>query len=221
MFEEFGLKNLGNYHGLYVQSDTLLLADVLKNFRNKCIEIYELDPAHFLSAPGLAWQACLKKTRVELELLTDIDMLLMVEKGICHAIHWCPKANNKYMENYDKNIITTYHRVFRCKRFVPMGNISKLPINGFKWVKKISEFDDCFIKNYDENSNKGYFFEVDINYPTYLFNLHKDLPFLPGRKNLKNVISLFVTYDQENYVVHIRALKKTLNHGLILKRYKE
>ena len=92
-----------------------MLADVFENFRNKCIEIYELDPAHFLSTPGLAWQACLKKTRVELELLTDIDMLLMVEKGICHAIHWYAKANNKYMENYDKNIITTYHRVLRCK----------------------------------------------------------------------------------------------------------
>ena len=82
VFEELKLKNLGDYHDLYVQSDTLLLADVFENFRNKCIEIYELDPAHFLSAPGLAWQACLKKTGVELELLTDIDMLLMVEKGI-------------------------------------------------------------------------------------------------------------------------------------------
>ena len=64
-----------------------MLADVFENFRNKCIEIYDLDPAHVLSAPGLAWQACLKKTKVELELLTDIDMLLMVEKatkgGIC------------------------------------------------------------------------------------------------------------------------------------------
>ena len=115
MFEEFGLKILGNCHGLYVQSDTLLLADVLENFRNKCISVYELDPAHFLSAAGLAWQACLKKIGVELELLTDIDMLLMVEKGIYHAIHWYAKANNKYMENYDKNIITAYHRVFRCK----------------------------------------------------------------------------------------------------------
>ena len=82
VFEEFKLKNLGDFHDLYVQSNTLLLADVLENFRNRCIEIYELDPAHFLSAPGLAWQACLKKTGVELELLTDIDMLLMVEKGI-------------------------------------------------------------------------------------------------------------------------------------------
>ena len=82
MFEEFKLKNLGDYHNLYVQGDTLLFADVFENFRNICIEIYELDPAHFLSASGLAWQACLKETGVKLELLTDIDMLLMVEKGI-------------------------------------------------------------------------------------------------------------------------------------------
>ena len=67
VFKELGLKNLGDYHDLYVQSDTLLLADVFENFRNKCIEIYELDPAHILSAPGLAWQACLKKTEVELQ----------------------------------------------------------------------------------------------------------------------------------------------------------
>ena len=76
---------------MYVQSDVLLLADVFANFRNKCTEIYELDPAHFLSAPGLARHACLKKAGVELELLTDIDILLMAEKGIfggvCHAIH--------------------------------------------------------------------------------------------------------------------------------------
>ena len=92
---------------MYVQSDTLLLADVFENFRNMCIKVYELDPAHFLSAPGLAWQACLKKTEVKLELLTDADMLLMVEKGIrggiCHAICRCAKANNKYMKNYNKD----------------------------------------------------------------------------------------------------------------------
>ena len=90
VFEEFKLKNLGDYHDLYVQSDTLLLADVFENFRNKCIEIYELDPAHFLSTLGLVWQPCLKKKEVELELLTNIDILLMAEKGIrgriCHAI---------------------------------------------------------------------------------------------------------------------------------------
>ena len=89
IFKRFKLKNLGEYHNLYVQRDTLL-ADVFENFRNKCLEVYELDSIHFLLLPGLAWQACLKKTNVKLELLTDYDMLLMVEEGIrggiCHSI---------------------------------------------------------------------------------------------------------------------------------------
>ena len=97
VWEVFKIKNRGEYHDLYVQY-TLLLADVFKNFRDKCTEIYELNPVHFLSAPGLAWKACLKTTKVELELLTDIDMLLMIEKGIrgriCQAIYRHAKANN-------------------------------------------------------------------------------------------------------------------------------
>ena len=90
VFKKFNINNLGEYHDLYVRSDTLLLADIFENFRQTCLKNYELDPAHFVSLPGLAWQACLKKTNVELELLTDYDMLLMVEEGIrggiCHAI---------------------------------------------------------------------------------------------------------------------------------------
>ena len=115
VYKEFKSKNLGDYHDLYVQSDTLLLADVFENFRNKCIEIYELDPAHFLSALALAWQACLKKAGIRLELLTNIGMLLMDEKGtrggICHAIDRYFKANNKYMKNYDKNIESCLIRI--------------------------------------------------------------------------------------------------------------
>ena len=111
VFKEFNINNLGKYHDLYVESDTLLLVDVFENFRDKCIEIYKLDPAQFLSAPGLTWQACLKKTVIKLELLTDIDVLLMIEKGvrgeICHAMCRYAKANNKYMKNYNKNINCT------------------------------------------------------------------------------------------------------------------
>ena len=103
---------MGEYHNLYAQTDTLLLADVFENFRNKCIEIFGLDPVYFVSAPGLAWQACLKKTEVKLELLTDYDMILMIEKGIrggiCQATHRYAKANNKYMKNYDKNNESSY-----------------------------------------------------------------------------------------------------------------
>ena len=107
VWKEFNIKNLGEYNDLYVQSDTLLLADVFENFRDRCIEKYELNPAHFLSASGLVWKACLKKTEVKLELLTDNDMLMMFEKGIrggmCQAVHRYYKASNKYMKNYYKN----------------------------------------------------------------------------------------------------------------------
>ena len=105
VFNEY-CTNIGDYLDLYVQTDALLLADVFEKFRDKCIEIYGLDPSYFYSAPGLAWQACLKKTEVKLELLTDIDMLLMAEKGIrggmCQSMHRYAKANNKYMKNYNK-----------------------------------------------------------------------------------------------------------------------
>ena len=88
VFKKCNINNLGEYHDLYVRSDTLLLADIFENFRQSCLKNYELDPVHFVSLPGLAWQACLKKTNVELELLTDYDMLLMIEEGIrggiCH-----------------------------------------------------------------------------------------------------------------------------------------
>ena len=86
VFNKFNNNNLGDYHDLYVQSDTLLIADVFTNFRKVCFDTYELDPAHFLSAPGLAWQACLKKSNIELELISDVGMLLMIEKGICLGI---------------------------------------------------------------------------------------------------------------------------------------
>ena len=112
VWDVFKIKKLGEYHDLYVQSDTLLLADVFEKFRNTCIEIYQLDPAHFPSAPGLAWQACLKKTKVKLELLTGYDILLMIESGMrgdmYQANYKHAKANNKNMKNFNKNILSTY-----------------------------------------------------------------------------------------------------------------
>ena len=174
----------------------LLLADVFGNFRDKCIEIYGLDPAHFLSAPGLAWQACLKKTKVELELLTDIDMLLMVEKGtrggICQAIHRYAKANNKYMKNYNKDIISSYLMYLDANNLYGWAMSLKFPMNDFKRVEELSGFNERFIKNYNKNSDIGYFLEVDIDYPKELFNIHKDLPFLPERKKLINAKNVFV-----------------------------
>ena len=139
VFEYLINKNLGDYHNLYAQSDTLLLADVFENFRNMCLKVYEPDPVHFLSAPGLAWQACLKKTEVKVELLTDVDMLLMVEKGIrggiCHAIYRYAKAKNRYMKNYNKDKEEELLQYLDDNNLYGWAMSQKLPVNGFKWKK--------------------------------------------------------------------------------------
>ena len=212
VWETFEIRNLGEYHDLYIQCDTFLLADVFENFINMYFNEYGLDPAHFLSVPRLAWQVCLKKTKVELELLTDIDMLLMVKKGtrgrIFRAINRYAKANNKHMKNYNKDLISSY------LTYLDVNNLHHL--NGFKWVEKLSRFNNIFMKDYNENSNTGYFFEVDIDYPKKLFDLHKDLPFLLEGKKVNKVEKLiFGIEDKEKYVMNIRVLKQALNHGLV------
>ena len=129
-----------------------MLADVFEKFREKCIEIYDLDPSYFFSAPGLAWQACLKKTSVKLELLTDYQMLLMVEAGIrggmCQSTPRYAKANNKYMKNYDKKIESSYLTYLDANNLYGWAMSKKLPVNGFMWYNSyLSDFTEVFIKN--------------------------------------------------------------------------
>ena len=206
-------------HDLHVQSDTLLLADAFENFRNTCIKVYELDPDNFLSLPG--WQACLKKTNIKLELLTDYDMLLTVEEGIsggiCHSIHRYARANNKYMKNYDENKECSYIQYLDANNLYGWVMSQKLPVSGFKWVN--NEINEEFIKNYDENSGKGYTLEVDIKYPRKLHDLHSDLPFLPKKMKIDKCKKLVCNLrDKKKHVVHIKSLKQALNHVLKLKQ---
>ena len=115
---------------------------MFKNFRNKCRKVYELDPAHFVSLPGLAWQVCLTKTNIELELLTDYDMLLMVEKGIrggiCHSIHRFAKGKNKYMKNYNNNEESSYIRYLDANNLYGWAMSKKLPVNAFNGLIAIN-----------------------------------------------------------------------------------
>ena len=154
VWNTLNIKNLGEYHDLYVQSNTALLADVFENFTDTCLEIYGLDPAYFLSDPGLAWQACLKKTEVKLELLADKDMLLMFEEGIrgeiCQATYRYAEANNKYMKNYDKNKGSSFLICDDANNLYGFPMCKKLPVSDFKWIDDLSIFTEDFIKNYDE-----------------------------------------------------------------------
>ena len=146
-----------------------------------------LDPSYFYSAPGLAWQACLKKTRVELELLTDIDMLLMIENsirgGMCQATYRYVKANNKYMKNYDKNQGSSYLEYLGANNLYGWAMCKKLRVNGFKWVTKVDKFNEDFIKNYNENGDVGYFLEVDVKIEKNYLVLIKSYHFYQREKN--------------------------------------
>ena len=146
-----------------------------------------------------------KKTKVKLDLLTNIDILLMVEKGIrggiCHFIYWYAKANNKYIKNYDKNKESSYLQYWDVNKLYGWAMLQKLPVNNFEWIKNTSQFTEDFIKNYNEERDEGYFSEVDIQ---YLEKLHENL-----------VANL---HDKTEYAIHTRNLKQALNHRLVLEK---
>ena len=149
-------------------------------------------------------------------------MLLMVEKGIrggiCHGIHQCAKANNKYMKDYDTNKESSYLKYWDVNNLYGWPMSQKLPVNKFEWVEDTSQFNEDFIKNYNEESDEGYFLEVDVQYPENLHEFHNDLPFLPERMKLGKIGKLVTNlYDKNGYVIHIRNLKQAINHGLVLK----
>ena len=169
---------------MYLKSNVLLLADVFESFRKTVLEIYELDPAKFISTPSLVWQTALKKTQVKLDLITDIDMLWIIEKGIrggtCNAVNHYPEANNKYMPDYDENKQSSYLNYWEVNNFYCWEMSQKLPTCNFEWVEYISQFNEVFIKNYYENIEEGYILEVNVKYPAdiylyicmYIYNIY-------------------------------------------------
>ena len=164
-----------------------------------------------------------KKTGVELELLTDYDMLLMIEEGIRggirHAVHRYAKANNRYMKDYDESKESSYIQYLDANNLYGAAMSEKLPMNGFKWVSDILEIDKKFVKSYNNNSSKGYILEVDVDYPSKLHKLHSDMLFLPERMKIDKTQKLVCNlHDKKKYVVHISILKQALDHGLKLKK---
>ena len=216
VWETFGMKTMKDYHDLYLMTDVLLLADVFEEFRNICLSHYKLNPAWYYTTPGLAWDACLKFSKVELELLHDQDMLLMIEKGTFGGVSMIStrygKANNKYMtqekdgRDYDPSKPSTYIQYLDANNLYGWAMSKPLPTHGFKWMSR-SQINDwerwpCIL-------------EVDLEYPRELWELHSDYPLAPEHLVRGGVEKLVPNvYRKTKHVVHHEVLKTYLKHGL-------
>ena len=208
VWKTFKMKYFKDYHELYNKVDVLLLADVFENFRNICLENYELDPAHYYTAPGLAWDAALKVTDVNLELLSDIDMLLMVEKGIRGGVSMISnrygKANYKYMgDKFNSNEPSKYIQYLDTNNLYGWAMSKPLPTHGFKWMKTSEletwELHSCIL-------------EVDLEYPKKLHDLHNDYPLAPEQIVVNKFEKLIPNlWNKKNYV----NLKQYLSLGYL------
>ena len=218
VWKGFDMKNLGEYHDLYLKTDIILLSNVFKAFRNTCLKHYSLDLAHFYTSLGLAWQACLKKTGIRLELLTDPDMLLMFQRairgGITRAVLRYTQANNKYMgKKFGPEEGSSFLQYLDVNNLSGWAMSQPLPTGGFKWVNDVTPYEIA------KCASKDYLLEVDVKYPNELQDLHNDLPFMCEKMKINKVEKLvFNLYDKKKYVIHIRALNQALKHGLILEK---
>ncbi|XP_025160303.1 uncharacterized protein LOC112589825 [Harpegnathos saltator] len=206
IWQRFAIQTLGEYSDLYLKIDVLLLANIFENFRNSCIKSYGLDPAYYYTLPGFTWDAMLKHTDVNFELLTDIDMVMFIERGIRGGLSQCSgryaKANNKYMQSYDPLQPSSYLMYFDVNNLYGWAMCQQLPYAEFRWVDDVSNFD---VSSIALDSPIGYILEVDLEYPQHLHDAHTDLPFCPTRgkpPNKKQDKLLATLCDKQRYVIH-------------------
>ena len=240
VWSTFQIKDLGEYHDLYLRTDVLLLADVFENFRSTCLSHYRLDPCHYFSAPGLSWDALLRMTKINLDLISDTDQQLFIEKGIRGGIstitHRHAVANNKYMKSYNPEVESSYIMYLDANNLYGWAMSQSLPTGDFKWLDP-AEFEDFILENYTDDTIKGVILEVDLEYPKELHHLHNDYPLAPekilitddmlspyckGLKDSGNISSGRVhklvpnLMNKEKYVLHYRNLQQYLSLGMKL-----
>ena len=222
----------------------------LKRFRSLCLKEYQLDSVYFISTHSVVFEAMLKIKNAKIELFTDMNMVPMTEKGIQGSLTQVIKkhgiANNKYLPCYENTKKNVHLQYLDANNLYGYAMRKKLPLNGYKWANA-ENFDSDFIKTYDDNSDKGYLPEVDVEYPKELLSTHRDLPFLHekryklhkefGHKVMKEVEKAHkkvyktfnITHEPENkliptiqdknkYVVNISSLKLASKHGLHLQK---
>ena len=226
VWNTFECKSIRDYHDLYLKSDVLLLADVFENFRKTCLKHYKLDPVHYYTSPGLAWDACLKETGQQLQLLHDYDMLMMFERcirgGITHISKRYAEANNKYMKNYNPDVESSFIQYLDANNLYGWAMSQQLPTHGFSWMKNITKEKVMEILEKANHimfnkGRKGYIFEVDLEYPPHLWETHNDYPLAPEKMIVNGVEKLICHFKPRKiYVVHYRNLRQYLEMGMRL-----
>ena len=240
VWSAFNCRTMGDYHDLYLRTDVLLLADVFETFRKTSLQQYGLDPANYYSSPGLSWDALLKSTGVELELLTDYDMHLFVEKGLRGGISMASKryakANNPIVEGHDPDKPTTYIMYLDANNLYGWAMSQALPTGGFEWTDPPSTQE---LIDHPSDAEKGYILEVNLEYPEELHDAHNDYPLAVERLKVDN--TWMSDYQQkilrqvyggaphveveklvpnlrhkERYVLHYRNLQLYLSLGMRL-----
>ncbi|VEN55338.1 unnamed protein product [Callosobruchus maculatus] len=221
-----GCKTLGDYSDMYLTSDVLLLADVFENYRDLCLKTYHLDPAHYFTAPGLSWDAMLRHTKIELQLLSDIEMIHFFKKGIRGGVSTCitrkAEANNPHLPTFDATKPTSYIMYLDATNLYGYSMSQHLPLGQFEWmtsdeVKNFSEI----LPEVSDTSNVGYVLEVDLEVPRELHDFFNEYPFCPemitppGGKGKKLIPNL---YEKTRYIIHYRALQQCLKYGIVLKK---
>ena len=221
IWETFQMKNMGEYHDLYLKSDVVLLADVFENFRKPCLATYELHPCWYLTAPSFAWDCFLKITRVKMELLKRPDMHLFFEKqirgGVSTAFHRYAKANNKFMKDYDPSKPSSFIMYFDANSLYPTAMCKPLPLRDFKWMK------DDELQNWEsilKTDKQNCVLEVDLYYPQHLHDDHNDYPLAPERLKINGVEKLIPNLqDKTKMILHAASLKQYLDNGMKIKKF--
>lgn len=216
------MKTIGDYSDFYVTLDVTLLCDVMEEFRKTCMSAYGIDPLHCYTSPGLAWQAMLKMTKCKLQLLTDIDMVLMVESAIRGGITQCVtrhvKANNKHVNGYDETKESTYIGYFDANNLYGWAMSKPLPYGDFQWIDP-DQLPN--IESIPADGDIGYIMEVDFEYPESLHDLHCDFPLLPKNErppNGKYNKLLLTVEDKSRYTAHYSTIQQAVQLGLKIKR---
>ena len=239
---KFGIQNLGEYHDLYLKTDVLLLRDVFEKFIDVCLEYYGLHPCHYFSSPGLSWDAMLKMTGVQLELIDDIDVHLFIESGMRGGVlyigkRYC-KANNEFVDGFDESMVKSFIMYFDANNLHGWAMTQCLPYGRFKWLSE-EEINEVNFDLVDNESSVGYILEVNLEYPDKLHELHNDYPLAAEKLVVRDDMLLKYCFeiakkyeirvgdvaklipnlkDKEKYVVHFKNLQLYKLLGMKVKR---